>query len=315
MSRFSRKMTSFVIILGVFLLGACNSNNVIEDENSNKIYIVTTTAQIAEPLSIIGGEHVHVESLMGPAIDPHVYHATQSDIQKIADAQIIFYNGLNLEANLVEIFDKLGESKPTLAIGEQVSADALLTDENGALDPHIWFHIDLWEEALDSAVETLKDYAPEEADYFEENKQQYFQALQELKAEAEKLAEIPESQRYLVTAHDAFGYFGYMHGIEVVGLQGLSTEDEIGVSDINETIALIEQYQVPAIFVESTINPNSIEAVLEGAQDKGIDVVIGGELYSDAMGEPGTDEGTYLGMYRYNVQTIYEALTGGGDDE
>ena len=182
-----------------------------------------------------------------------------------------------------------------------------------ALDPHIWFDIDLWKQALDRAVEELKEYSPDDADYFEENKQQYFSELEALKEEAEKLKEIPEEQRYLVTAHDAFGYFGRMHDIEVVGLQGLSTEDEIGVSDINETIDLIEQYQVPAIFVESTINPNSIEAVLEGAKEKGLDVDIGGELYSDAMGEHGTEEGTYIGMYRYNVNTIYEALTGGGN--
>ena len=194
------------------------------------------------------------------------------------------------------------------------SKDQLLTDEDGALDPHIWFDIDLWKEALDRAVEELKAYSPDDADFFEENKQQYFSELDGLKEEAEKLKEIPEAQRYLVTAHDAFGYFGRMHDIEVVGLQGLSTEDEIGVSDINETIALIEQYQVPAIFVESTINPNSIEAVLEGAKEKGLDVEIGGELYSDAMGDPGTEEGTYIGMYRYNVNTIYEALTGGGNN-
>ena len=318
--RKSWKQLSYLFMISiVLLLAACSSDETTTNENEGidsedgKIYIVTTIAQIGEPLSVIGGERVNVESLMGPSIDPHVYNATQSDIDKIHDAELIFYNGLNLEVNMIEIFEKLSESKPAVSIGEAISEDDLLTDEDGALDPHIWFDIDLWKQALDRAVEELKEYSPDDADYFEENKQQYFSELEALKEEAEKLKEIPEEQRYLVTAHDAFGYFGRMHDIEVVGLQGLSTEDEIGVSDINETIDLIEQYQVPAIFVESTINPNSIEAVLEGAKEKGLEVEIGGELYSDAMGEHGTEEGTYIGMYRYNVDTIYEALTGGGN--
>ena len=318
--RKSWKQLSYLFMISiVLLLAACSSDETTTNENEGidsedgKIYIVTTIAQIGEPLSVIGGDRVNVESLMGPSIDPHVYNATQSDIDKIHDAELIFYNGLNLEVNMIEIFEKLSESKPAVSIGEAISEDDLLTDEDGALDPHIWFDIDLWKQALDRAVEELKEYSPDDADYFEENKQQYFSELEALKEEAEKLKEIPEEQRYLVTAHDAFGYFGRMHDIEVVGLQGLSTEDEIGVSDINETIDLIEQYQVPAIFVESTINPNSIEAVLEGAKEKGLEVEIGGELYSDAMGEHGTEEGTYIGMYRYNVDTIYEALTGGGN--
>jgi len=318
--RKSWKQLSYLFMISiVLLLAACSSDETTTNENEGidsedgKIYIVTTIAQIGEPLSVIGGERVNVESLMGPSIDPHVYNATKSDIDKINNAELIFYNGLDLEANMIEIFEKLSNSKPAIAISESISEDDLLTDEDGALDPHIWFDIDLWKQALDRAVEELKEYSPDDADYFEENKQQYFSELEALKEEAEKLKEIPEEQRYLVTAHDAFGYFGRMHDIEVVGLQGLSTEDEIGVSDINETIDLIEQYQVPAIFVESTINPNSIEAVLEGAKEKGLEVEIGGELYSDAMGEHGTEEGTYIGMYRYNVDTIYEALTGGGN--
>lgn len=320
MESFKGKLFSFFIAFTIIMLTACHSNdtssngNQQEYSNVDEIYVVTTIAQIAEPLSVIGGDRLYVESLMGPSIDPHVYNATQSDIEKIQNADLIFYNGLELEANMIEIFEKLSHSKPAVAVGESIPKDQLLTDEDGALDPHIWFDIDLWKEALDRAVEELKAYSPDDADFFEENKQQYFSELDGLKEEAEKLKEIPEAQRYLVTAHDAFGYFGRMHDIEVVGLQGLSTEDEIGVSDINETIALIEQYQVPAIFVESTINPNSIEAVLEGAKEKGLDVEIGGELYSDAMGDPGTEEGTYIGMYRYNVNTIYEALTGGGNN-
>ena len=169
------------------------------------------------------------------------------------------------------------------------------------------------ESVLDSAVEKLKSLAPDEADYFEENKQKYFAQLDELKAEAQdKLSQIPEA-RVMVTAHDAFGYFGRLHGLEVVGLQGLSTEDEIGLSDINGTIDILPQHKVPAVFVESSVNPASINAVIEGAAKKGLDLKLGGELFSDAMGEAGTTEGTYIGMYRHNVETIYHALTGSGD--
>lgn len=296
----------------MILLVACSSpDEEANGGNGKEIRIVTTIAQIGEPLSVIGGDVVQVESLMGPSVDPHLYNASQSDISKIGEADIIFYNGLNLEANMVEVFDSIGKSKPVLAIGDTISEEVLLTDEGGALDPHIWFDIDLWQEALDAAVEELKDYSPENADYFEENKQNYFAELATLKEEAEKLADIPEEQRYLVTAHDAFGYFGRMHNMEVIGLQGLSTEDEIGVTDINDTIEIIKTYKVPAIFVESSISQNSIQAVIEGAQSDGVQVELGGELYSDAMGESGTEEGTYIGMYRHNIDTIYEALYGG----
>lgn len=311
MSKKKSWILSCLFLFIVIVATGCNQEQSGSAEKGEKIVVVTTIAQIGEPLSVIGGDRVEVESLMGPSVDPHLYNPTQSDISKIDSADIIFYNGLNLEANMVEVFDSIGKSKPVLAIGETISEDSLLEDEDGAVDPHIWFDIDLWQEALDAAVEELKEYSPENADYFEENKQSYFKDLAELKEDAKKLTEIPENQRILVTAHDAFGYFGRMHEMEVIGLQGLSTEDEIGVSDINDTIAIIKKYQVPAIFIESTINESSINAVIEGAKSDGVPVELGGELFSDAMGEAGTAEGTYLGMYHHNVETIYEALTGG----
>lgn len=311
MSKKKSWILSCLFLFIVIVATGCNQEQSGSAVKGEKIVVVTTIAQIGEPLSVIGGDRVEVESLMGPSVDPHLYNPTQSDISKVDSADIIFYNGLNLEANMVEVFDSIGKSKPVLAIGETISEDSLLEDEDGAVDPHIWFDIDLWQEALDAAVEELKEYSPENADYFEENKQSYFKELAELKEDAKKLTEIPENQRILVTAHDAFGYFGRMHEMEVIGLQGLSTEDEIGVSDINDTIAIIKKYQVPAIFIESTINESSINAVIEGAKSDGVQVELGGELFSDAMGEAGTAEGTYLGMYHHNVETIYEALTGG----
>jgi len=314
MKKTTKIFAGFLLLSFIILLTACGQEDEAAsdaDDNAEKIKVVTTIAQIAEPLSVIGGDRVDVESLMGPSVDPHVYNATQSDIGKIEGAELIFYNGLNLEANMVEIFENIGTRKPAVAVGEQLPESSLLKEENGAVDPHIWFDIDLWKQALDAAVEELKKYSPNDADFFEENKQDYFAQLDELKKNAEKLQEIPEEHKYLVTAHDAFRYFGAMHELKVIGLQGISTEDEIGVSDINQTIQTIKEYGVPAIFVESSVNPNSIEAVLEGAESEGVDVSLGGELYSDAMGEPGTEEGTYIGMYRHNIDTIYEALNGG----
>lgn len=303
-----------VIVCGLLVGVGCsnNENMTTDNEDGETIKVVTTIAQIGEPLSVIGGDVIEVESLMGPSVDPHLYNPTQSDIATIDRADLIFYNGLNLEVNMVKVFDSIGEEKPVLAIGDTLPKDELLEEEQGVIDPHIWFDIDLWQRALDAAVEELKEYSPDHAEFFEENKQEYFSELEQLNLEAtEKLTSIPEEHRVLVTAHDAFGYFGNKYSMEVIGLQGLSTEDEIGVSDINETIAIIKENQIPAIFVESSIDDRSIQSVIEGAASAGIEVELGGELFSDAMGVAGTEEGTYIGMYRHNVETIYTALSKG----
>lgn len=316
MSKKMNKMAGMAILALSIIVSGCSSNtaNSGDNQSGDKINVVTTIAQIAEPLSVIGGDKVQVTSLMGPGVDPHLYNATQGDISKLQKSDAVFYNGLYLEANMVKVFKEIGKSKPVLAVGEVISKDQLLKDEGGAIDPHIWFDIDLWSQALNSATEELKKMSQENASYFEANKVKYFEELEKLKKEAkEKLAQIPKDKRVLVTAHDAFGYFGRMQDIQVVGLQGLSTEDEIGLSDIEDTIKILLKHNVPAVFIESSINPASIKAVVEGAKKQGLDVKLGGELFSDAMGDAGTTEGTYIGMYRHNVETIYKALTGKGE--
>lgn len=308
------KFLLFLLVIGTLVLFGCNSSLDENQESQSKkqIEIVATIAQIGEPMQIIGGDRVKVLSLMGPGVDPHLYEATQGDINKLQKADLIFYSGLHLEGNMAEIFSKLKETKETFALAESIDKEKLLTDEKGVYDPHIWFDLDLWREALNNATEVLKKYSPKDADYFEENKSKYFAELDKLKNESkEKLTRIPKEKRILITAHDAFGYFGRMHDIEVVGLQGISTEDEVGLSDIQSTIDLIVEKQVPSIFVESSVNQNSIKAVIEGAAKRGQKVELGGELFSDAMGEEGTEEGTYIGMYRHNVNTVYEGLTRG----
>lgn len=301
-----------VLALALFIAG-CGAapENATSDPHVPKdtIRVVTTIAQIAEPISVIGGDKVQVESLMGPGVDPHLYKATQGDIHKLESGDIILYSGLHLEGNMAEIFEQIGKKKPVKGIAESIPEDKLLKDENGQIDPHVWFDIDLWKIALGTATEEMKKAAPQHADVFEANKTKYFTELDTLKQESlEKLKQIPDEKRVLVTAHDAFGYFGRIQQMKVVGLQGLSTEDEIGISDIQSTIDMLLEYKIPAVFVESSINQNSIKAVIEGAASAGLDVKLGGELFSDAMGDAGTPEGTYLGMYRHNVETIYQAL-------
>lgn len=303
----------FGLLSAILLLGACSDKESGEEavEKDGKIKIVTTIAQIAEPISAIGGEHVAVESLMGPGVDPHLYKATQGDIKKLESSDIVLYSGLNLEGNMTEAFDKIGSKKPVRAISESIPSEKLLEDEEGAIDPHVWFDIELWKISLEAATEELKKYAPDHADDFDANKEKYFAQLDDLLAESkDKMTQIPDEKRVLVTAHDAFGYFGRAYDINVVGLQGLSTEDEIGISDIDDTIGILMEYKIPAVFVESSINQNSIKAVIEGAGKKGLEVQMGGELFSDAMGDAGTDEGTYIGMYKHNVSTIHKALLG-----
>lgn len=309
-------LVCMLVLMCSVILSACSSEagSPESDDSDGAINIVTTIAQIAEPLSVIGGDRVHVQSLMGPGVDPHLYNATHGDIAKLENSDMVFYNGLYLEANMQRVFEEISKNKPVLAIGDVIAEEKLLTDEGGAIDPHIWFDIGLWREALEGATKELMAFSEDDAAYFEANMVQYFAELDVLNTEAkEKMSQIPVEKRYLVTAHDAFGYFGRLLDIEVIGLQGLSTEDEIGLSDIDDTIEILLTYQVPAVFIESSINPASINAVIEGAKKQGLDVKVGGELYSDAMGDAGTEEGTYLGMYRHNVNTIYHALTRKGD--
>jgi manganese/zinc/iron transport system substrate-binding protein len=298
------------IVVGLLLLGGCStkSNSVLKEDG--KIMVTTTTSQVADAVKNIGGEKVIVKSLMGPGTDPHLYKASQGDIAKLQDADMIFYNGLHLEGKMLNIFEKIGEKKPTVAIADRIKEKDLLKDnQNGSIDPHIWFDIDLWTEAVTSIEEELSKFDPENKDLYQQNAKLYLSKLAELKKFAfEKIAEIPDHQRVLVTAHDAFGYFGRAYDIEVLGLQGLSTDAEYGLGDVKLLVDLLVERNIKAVFIESSISERSINAVMEGAQKQGQIVEIGGQLYSDAMGEAGTEEGTYIGMYKHNIDTIVNAL-------
>lgn len=282
-----------------------------ENKSADKIKVTTTIGQIADAAKNIGGEYVEVSSLMGPGVDPHLYQATQGDLAKLDEADIIFYNGLNLEGKMNEIFEKMAKQKPTHAVGESVPRDKLKQDEDNPdqMDPHIWFDVPIWKIAVEQVRDGLIDLDPDNKQVYTENAKRYLQELDELHEYAlEQIESIPKQSRLLITAHDAFSYFGSAYGLEVMGLQGLSTDAEYGLRDVQELVDVIIERQIKAVFIESSISDRSIQAVIEGAKSKGHEVSIGGELFSDAMGAEGTPEGTYVGMVTHNVNTIVEAL-------
>lgn len=310
MRRLKVKLLSvLVIVLSVWIVG-CSSENTSSESEGEKLKVTATIGMIGDVVSNIGGEHVESVSLMKPGIDPHLYKASQGDIAKLEDADIIFYNGLNLEGKMEDIFEKMEEEKPTIAVTRDVVTSTLLAgDEDGEYDPHLWFNVQYWISATKVITEELVKADSDNKEYYEKNSEEYIEKLEELDLYAkEQLATIPEESRTLVTAHDAFGYFGDAYGIEVVGLQGISTESEVGSKDVSELREFLVDNKIKAVFVESSVPKDTIEAVIQGAKEKGHEMKVGGELFSDAMGEEGTVEGTYLGMVRHNVDTIVSAL-------
>lgn len=306
-----RKMKIMVMaILGVSLTVGCSSNEV-EDKEGSVLNITTTIGMIADIVTNIGGDLVAVEALMGPGVDPHYYIATQGDIRKLEEADIIFYNGLYLEEGMEEILEQLGEQQPVIAVTRDIDRNVLLMDEEDLdeFDPHVWFNVEHWMTVTETILEILIEHDEENAAIYTTNANAYLNELEALHQEIlEELAQIPQERRFLVTAHDAFGYFGEAYGIEVIGLQGLNTASEFGAKDVTELRDFLIDHNITSVFLESSVPPRGIEAVIEGARELGHEVEIGGELFSDAMGEIGTEEGTYMGMIRYNVNLIVEAL-------
>ncbi|MBM6618060.1 metal ABC transporter solute-binding protein, Zn/Mn family [Bacillus suaedaesalsae] len=298
---------SLFIMFGLFITGCSTPTDT--KEKKDVITVTTTTGQIKDAVVNVGGEHVEVESLMGPGVDPHLYQASQGDIRKLTEAEIIFYNGLHLEGKMGEIFEKMSKNKPTVPIGERIPEDKLIKVDSTYSDPHIWFNIDHWIVVVVGIEEELSKLSPEHEQQFKQNAEKYIAELKELKKYAtNQMNSIPKEQRILVTAHDAFAYFGNAYSMEVRGLQGLSTDSEYGLKDVQDLVDLLVDRQIKAVFIETSISERSIQAIVEGAMKKGHTVKIGGELFSDAMGDNGTEEGTYIGMYKHNVDTIVQAL-------
>ncbi len=273
--------------------------------------VVATIGQITDMVQEIGGERVDVQGLMGPGVDPHLYRASESDVFKLTGADIIFYSGLHLESKMGEVFERMNGKKTVVAVTEDIPADQLLGDPNypDAHDPHVWFDVTLWMMAADKIRDTLIAQDPAGEELYRSNAQAYNLKLQELHTYvSEKSTELPGEQRVLVTAHDAFRYFGKRYGFEVVGLQGISTETEAGTRDVMKIADFIVERKLKAIFVESSVPERNIKAVQQAVRSRGWEVAIGGELFSDALGSRGTKEGTYIGMVEHNINTIVEGL-------
>jgi manganese/zinc/iron transport system substrate-binding protein len=302
--------TFYLVLAAVFFLQACAGEEP-DEQTDGKVNVVCTTGMIADLVRHVGGERVRVEGLMGPGVDPHYYKASQGDISKLSKADLIAYNGLFLEGKMESIFSKMARSKKVVAVAGDLDENILRRppEFNGHHDPHVWFDVALWAETIDVVVEALTEIDAAGAEVYRQNGKRYGVELQALHQWVlVQVALVPKGQRVLVTAHDAFGYFGRAYDIEVLGLQGISTVAEYGVNDVMRIVDLIVAKKVKAIFVESSVPVRSIEAVRQGCLDRGAKVTIGGTLYSDAMGAVGSGADSYVGMVRSNVNTIVEAL-------
>jgi manganese/zinc/iron transport system substrate-binding protein len=273
--------------------------------------VVATTGMIADTARVLGGDGVAVRALMGPGVDPHAYRQTRSDIAALVNADLTLWHGLYLEAQMEDFLADLAARKPVVAVAEALPRDLLLSHDQypDRFDPHVWMDPTLWSQVSEEIARALLSVAPDLP--VQENLQAYQSELASLRAYADEvLATVPESSRVLVSAHDAFGYFGRAWGFDVQGIQGISTESEAGVARIEELVSLLVDRKVRAVFVESSVSDRGLRALIEGAAAQGHEVAIGGQLYSDAMGAPGTYEGTYLGMIDHNVTLIVRALGG-----
>lgn len=297
------------VFLTCLLLSACGGSD--KQVENDKLSVVTTTGMIADLVKNVGKDSVQVQALMGPGVDPHLYKATQGDLGRLQAADIIFYNGLHLEGKMGEVFEKLERIKNVVPVTGRIDVSRLLSDPiyKDAHDPHVWFDVNLWSSTIEVVVEILSKEDPENAAFYQQNGQDFNTELQLLDHWVRtQISTVPENKRIMITAHDAFNYFGRAYDIEVRGLQGISTLSEFGLKDRVDLVNFIVEKQIKAVFVETSVSQRNIDAIIEGCQQKGHDVIVGGYLYSDAMGAEGTPEGTYAGMVRANVNTIVKSL-------
>ncbi|MEZ8002364.1 MAG: zinc ABC transporter substrate-binding protein [Patiriisocius sp.] len=300
-------MKRAIAILAVIVVLGCKNNK----EDNGKLKVVVTTSMLTDLVKNIGADLIEIEGLMGAGVDPHLYKASEGDVSKLFNADVIFYNGLHLEGKLVAVFEKMEAQKTTVALGEFLAKEGLIGSDYFAsnYDPHVWFNIQYFKEFSDKVTSVLSEKDPKNAASYTANNLAFQQELDLLHtAVVNTIATLAPEKRILVTAHDAFNYFGKAYGFKVVGLQGLSTATEAGVQDVQKLSEYIIANKVKAIFIESSVPRRTIEALEAAVLSKGHQVSIGGSLYSDALGDGGSVEGTYVGMFLYNVKTIVNAL-------
>lgn len=274
-----------------------------------------TVGMITDIVREVAGDRAQVEGIIGEGVDPHLYKPTRKDVVTLSQADIVFYNGLMLEGKMGDVLVRVArKGKPVYAVTQEIldQGGYVITDDTDHYDPHVWMDVQGWIRAVDVVAKGLSEFDPDHAADYAANAEAYKKQLKKLDDYARKvIGSIPENQRVLVTAHDAFSYLGRAYGLDVRGIQGLSTESEAGVQDIEKLIDFLAERGIPAVFVETSVADKNVRALIEGARARGHTVKIGGELFSDAMGAPGTYEGTYIGMIDHNVTMIARAL--GGD--
>lgn len=311
-----RGLLAVAVALLALTATACTSSGdaAAEDVSGRTVRVATTTNFITDTVARIGGDRVEVTGLMGPGVDPHLYQATAGDVRTLREADLIFYGGLQLEGKMADLLDQLGEEKPTVAVTRDLPRERLLEPAANVpeqYDPHVWFDVALWVRAAGTVADTLKERDPENAAQYQANLEAFLAELRGLdRYVTERIAAIPQDRRVLITSHDAFEYFGRAYDIEVDAIQGISTAAEATTADIERIADLIAARGVPAVFVESSVPRQTIDALIAAAAQRGAQVRVGGELYSDAAGDPGTPEGTYVGMVRANADRIAEGLGG-----
>lgn len=317
-----RRLLAFSLILG--LLTGCQSKqdsaaDQAPDQQQSKeqvnypIPVAATVGMVADIVKNVGHEYVTVTQIMGSGVDPHMHKASRDDVQAIMNSDMVFYSGLMLEGKMADTLIKVARSKPVFAVTELIDPKTLLEpdDFNGHYDPHVWMDVATWSLCVDAVKDALSKFDPRHADVYQKNADEYKQQLKTLHEYGLKtIKSIPENSRILITSHDAFNYFGRAYGLEVLGVQGISTESEAGLKRINELVDLLVAKNVKAVFVESSVSKKNITALIDGAKAQGHEIIIGGELYSDAMGEAGGYEGTYIGMLDHNFTIVTRALGG-----
>lgn len=281
------------------------------DAGDGRLQVVATTGMIADIATIVGGSHVHVEGLMGPGVDPHLYKASAGDVRRLAHADLVLYNGLHLEAAMGEVLEEMGRRRPTVAVTDSIPRSALTAPPEyaGNYDPHVWFDVRLWMRATGAITRALAAADTTNAADYRLRGDSLLTEMAALDAWIrDEVAALPAERRVLVTAHDAFGYFGRAYGFEVRGLQGISTAAEAGTGDVQQLADEIARRRIRSVFVETSIPRRTIEAVQAAVRSRGFEVGIGRPLHSDALGSPGTPAGTYIGMVRHNVESIVDGL-------
>lgn len=313
-----KNLCACLVLLALFGCGGCGSGSTASFASTRSagkpLRIVATTGMVADLVRHVVGGHGEVTALIGSGVDPHLFRATRHDVKKMHEADVVFYSGLTLEGRLQDTLKQVNSTnRPVVAVTERLDKDFLRSppEFEGHFDPHVWMDVEAWSRCVDCVADTLSTIDSSHADEYHKNARAYQTELVELDRYVRQVIEsIPESQRVLVTAHDAFGYFGRRYGIEVRSVQGVTTESEAGIHDVNRLVDFLVERKLPAIFVESSVNEKNIRAVIEGAHSRQVTVRVGGELFSDAMGSDGTYEGTYVGMIDHNATKIARALGG-----